>query len=659
MSTSVDQSVAGSMSDRSARPRACFTAIAVITLLGAALRLGYVLFVVKEPYFAWTDPDRYVQHAGLLVDDGGWRWTIEAVRYAASYFKAPLYPVFLSAFALLPFRFPLSAAVGQALIGAAVVPAVYWLGRTLHSPRAGLLAAAGAAFFWPSVAGTSAFMQEGLYLPLVAWGLAALAYAVTSARASAAVLAGGLLGVSALTRSMPAYFVVAVALLWPLIGVDSRVARRHALLLCVTFALVTVPYSLYLSNRAGRSVVIEDVGRFMLDRENPALAAAGVGPVGMIWHRFTEEPVAFVREHVDRARGLFYMPGGRSLQSRRPTSSAGRAWWEEWLMRGLGDVPLALVVVLAPIGLLIGVNRRAAAILALWIGLHVGLTVAAGYAGPRFRVPLDPALFSLAGCALAGPWRWPRPGRVPVAAAVALFLLAVPSMASSLPGSLRGRVDYGLNPWTFRATSRQAFSSGSAGFSAWTLGRAIRFRLRPLEATAPSVNTTVRVWVDGYPVDRLFLDAIGREVRYPRMARGFGYVELRGSGPGGGPAPFNLEVYDLPRRAPTEIILDHPVGTVAGIVRGSGWAYRCGGSVSEYRVLVDDVARAIEVVRGGARPDVRAARMDRCAITPLDTGFRFDLDADSLGPGRHRVAVEVDDDLGVTTRSAATTIEVQ
>jgi len=90
-------------------------AVWLLVLVAVAIRLSYLLAVTRRPGFKWIDPDRYATLGSVLANgDGGWRWTLDAVLYL-KHVKAPLYPVILSLFALLPAPYPFSAAVGQAV----------------------------------------------------------------------------------------------------------------------------------------------------------------------------------------------------------------------------------------------------------------------------------------------------------------------------------------------------------------------------------------------------------------------------------------------------------------------------------------------------------------------------------------------------------------
>ena len=104
-------------------------------------------------------------------------------------------------------------------------------------------------------------MQERLYVPLIALAFLALVRAFDGSRRPARFFAAGaLLGLSALCRSMPTYFVAAVAIGHVAFDRDRRPALREAAGLVAGFALLTVPYSVALSMHLGHPTFIEDHG---------------------------------------------------------------------------------------------------------------------------------------------------------------------------------------------------------------------------------------------------------------------------------------------------------------------------------------------------------------------------------------------------------------
>ena len=134
--------------------------VSLLVLAALAVRVGYLVAVTRRPGFKWIDPDRYAELGSLLArGEDGWRWTLDAVLYL-KHVKAPLYPVILSRFALLPAPYPFSAAVAQAVASAACVGFLFVIGRGLHSARAGFIAAALYTICLPSIFDVAVIQQE-------------------------------------------------------------------------------------------------------------------------------------------------------------------------------------------------------------------------------------------------------------------------------------------------------------------------------------------------------------------------------------------------------------------------------------------------------------------------------------------------------------------
>ena len=126
------------------------TRLATIVAIALMVRVGYLVYIRGTFGFEWIDPDDYASRGRLLFNgNGAWQWTIEAVRYSGPFFKAPLYPLFLTLFFHSPFGYLWSAALVQAAFDAVCVAALWSLGRDLHSEKAGLIAAGVYALVLP------------------------------------------------------------------------------------------------------------------------------------------------------------------------------------------------------------------------------------------------------------------------------------------------------------------------------------------------------------------------------------------------------------------------------------------------------------------------------------------------------------------------------
>jgi hypothetical protein len=108
----------------------------------------------------------------------------------------------------------------------------------------------------------------------------------------------------------------------------------------------------------------------------------------------------------------------------------------------------------------------------------------------------------------------------------------------------------------------------------------------------------------------------------------------------------------------TRVQLDGPRGVVSGMTAGGGWAFRCGGSIASYRLLVNGAPWAEPFATGGSRPDVANFFRGECPAISDGTGFGFTLDTTMLQPGLNVLQVEATDDRGQVVRSNTVQVAV-
>lgn len=512
--------------------------VALLAALAVGSRLAFLAYIVGTPGFTWVDPDGYLFRAYSLIDPAGdWRWTIEAVRYSGPYVKAPLYPLLLSLFEFSPRGYGLSAAATHALLAGLTTVSVWSLAADLHSRRAAFLAALICALQFSSVASVSVIMQERLYVPLLTAAFALLARALRDTdRFPLLALSGVVFGLAALTRSMPVYFAGPAALLmWRLSDTRRRGGRRAAAFLS-GFAAVAAPYTLFISGELDRFVLIENIGAYGVARLDPqgqasfprsdveAPTTAQVASFAV--RRFIGDPMGFAGDRLRALSGTFRLGGGRWLDTHASFPTASSARLAKVAVHLGGDAPYALLALAAPFGFLVARQRAIAALVALWILVHLGMTVMAGYAGQRFREPIDWALFAFGSCLLCGGAR--RPSTRELGLALAAFLLVLRGIVVSIGPAIESRADYGISPWEDGADRRAARAEGPAGFKTGVVNGRLDVRLRAENAG----RVIVVVRVDGETAADVVVGPEGYRLDFPHPgSRAF--VEVSGSGPSG------------------------------------------------------------------------------------------------------------------------------
>jgi 4-amino-4-deoxy-L-arabinose transferase-like glycosyltransferase len=231
-----------------------------LVVVGLVLRLVFVLFVDTRPKFSGGDGGFYLTVAQNIANGYGFVYgQLATYKTEPVLTSGPLYPAYLSAFYVLfggfethPIHDPpipflrsdpwiLAARLGQAVLGALTIAAVYLLARRLWGARGGLLAAGVMAFDPRFIVETGAVYTETLFTCLLMAGLAL--YVIAHQRASTRwyVLAWAVLGLAVLARPIALVIVPALALhLW----LTHRPARalRESLVLAGMVALVLVPW---------------------------------------------------------------------------------------------------------------------------------------------------------------------------------------------------------------------------------------------------------------------------------------------------------------------------------------------------------------------------------------------------------------------------------
>jgi hypothetical protein len=288
--------------DRLAGSDACASrvgiALAFVIAIGFALRIAYLISVLRAPGFVWGDPDGYLDHALLLArGPHGWHWTFDAVKYEIKgqvHALPPLYTVFLSVIALFP-GLPQTAQLAQVLVSTAAIFVMFQLGRLIHSTSAGLWAAGAYAVSVPAIFAVWSTQQETVYIPLLLLAFWLLARAIaTNARPAAFAAAGLAFGLAALTRSMPVFFILPAAAVYVAMATDRRSALIQALGFVAGFAIVTGAYSAALSREFDQFTFIDSHGSIHLRAENDAGRAPGfTAAAAALWREIARSPQTY------------------------------------------------------------------------------------------------------------------------------------------------------------------------------------------------------------------------------------------------------------------------------------------------------------------------------------------------------------------------------
>jgi len=371
-------------------------------------------------------------------------------------FYPPVYPYFVGALFRL---FGSMAAVlwVQVVLGALLIPVVGRAAARAFGPRASVLAAAFTAFYPELVWYPAHYWSETVFL-LLLWAAIerALAADATSSWRTAAA-AGALFGLATLTREL-ALYLVPLVLLWMVrpwaVGATSvgtrivlsrnRLVGAGALLLAT--ALTIAPWTLRNAIVFRAFIPVSTMGGLNLWQGNTTLThlqiydlLAGIdGAVAqdrycrrLAWETIAGRQPGWVFEKLAEQMPEFWKAGSEVLDHLVGRDACGPLAPARLVVIELVLVlPYLAVLALA----LVGVARlrfTPPAVLLLVLAAAYNAAHVAAYATTRFRLPVLPVLFMLAGALIVGrgddslvPLRGRRVALLAVLALVAIAVLA-------------------------------------------------------------------------------------------------------------------------------------------------------------------------------------------------------------------------------------------
>lgn len=235
--------------------------LALVAVLVLAFAVRVIAALNGYEFRNGSDADMYERLAAQLYREGEWGIPGSVNPYDF----APGAPLFATAiYHLVGDVSPVAARLGLAVAGTLAVFVVFLLGRRLAGPTAGLVAAAVAAVYPPTIFYTSLLSGEPLAILTVPAAVLGFLWAADDGRSPWAwALPGALLGVTALLR--PEY--LALTALLSLLAV-AVVGRRATVLrglaagavMAAAFAVVLAPWATIASGDVGRFVPVSTGG---------------------------------------------------------------------------------------------------------------------------------------------------------------------------------------------------------------------------------------------------------------------------------------------------------------------------------------------------------------------------------------------------------------
>ena len=156
----------------------------------------------------------------------------------------PLYPLLLAGIYALTGSSRIGVLIFQTLLGATLAVLIYLSAEKIFSRKTALVSAFVAALYWPFVTGSLRYLSESLFLPLLIAGAYFSILTLEEKKTAGSVLAGGFLGLAALTRSVIFYFPVLIVchLAWNYLKGRDRKLLKSGFIFILAFGLVYSPW---------------------------------------------------------------------------------------------------------------------------------------------------------------------------------------------------------------------------------------------------------------------------------------------------------------------------------------------------------------------------------------------------------------------------------
>ena len=403
-------------------------ALSFILLLSAAIHIAFMVQLGETPFGELLMVDAQTYHdKALEILSKGWLSPISS-------YQAPLYPYFLAAIYSIAGVKPTAVGAVQCALSVANVLLIFLLGKRIFNARAGLIAAAIAAFYGAFVFFAGILLKESLTIFLASLMLLLLANAASSPRSWRYLAAGLCLGACIALREN--FFIVLAALVpWAAASAPVRRMRLLApLLLILGAALAIAPFAiknayytrqaLLTSSQAGANFYIGNnraargfYTRFDFVRPNPRFEEIDFhreaeraserkltpAEVSRYWFKksfdeMREDPLLFPRLTATRLGLLlndYEIPDNYDFGFVRSIVPALR----------IAFIPYGAVMVLALFGIFLsGLRTPGARLIALFVAAHT-ISVVVFFVNDRFRIPAVPALIVFAAYAISDGWK--------------------------------------------------------------------------------------------------------------------------------------------------------------------------------------------------------------------------------------------------------------
>jgi 4-amino-4-deoxy-L-arabinose transferase-like glycosyltransferase len=246
------------------------------------------LFLASNGVRAVGDTPDYVALARNLVEQGAFSLS-PGPPFIPTIRRPPLYPLFLAASFRDGAFFETRAVVLQVVLDALVAVEVFWLASMVAASGWALAAALVYALHPTAIAASSTLLSESLFVLLSVSAVLALAAALRRDRGGLTILAGVVLGLAALCRSIAVLALLVLGATALLTGAGPPRRLRHVALLLGGAALVVAPWTARCTLVSGEFVLIQSAAA--INWYVPTLSSLDQGDEARLWpYFFNQDP---------------------------------------------------------------------------------------------------------------------------------------------------------------------------------------------------------------------------------------------------------------------------------------------------------------------------------------------------------------------------------
>lgn len=365
--------------------------VCLVFLAALILRLVFVIPSLEIPV---SDAAAY-DNLGLSISQGKGYINNDGSPHS---FRPPFYPAFLAVMYKLFGHSYQAVRIAQSLLGAVTCVSIFFIGKKAYGSVVGILAASISVFYLPFIKSAELLLTELLFtfiLGLIIFYLFRIRFAVKTLDC---VIAGILLGLSALTRSMMLIFPL---LMIPLFVSSKRTFNKKYFIILLSFFVTLLPWII-------RNYIVYDAFIPVSTQGGITFYSSYCPPGGVFGKLATlEDPIIIEASRIKSAvlqndflikKTIDFILNNPQKVLLLEIEKVLYLWAPfDWEIVGGRWVNIVYILILPffAIGALTALKNLEKNYLILMPIIYVQITSLIFYGSPRFRLPIEPYIFIL------------------------------------------------------------------------------------------------------------------------------------------------------------------------------------------------------------------------------------------------------------------------